>query len=134
MNRLRHPGLVIRPGAFLTEIIFQEPVFSYRSEISTEAQNLLRFIGLTLQPWLQHLQIRVTGHTDDDPVSGAICHSNVDLGFQRAAAAAEFLCREGRIPADRLTTASAGEHHPPYPNNSPENKTRNRTVTIQITR
>ncbi|MDD4735683.1 MAG: ParB/RepB/Spo0J family partition protein [Kiritimatiellae bacterium] len=134
MNALRHPGLTIRPGAFLTEIIFKEPVFSYHSEINAEAEALLRFIGNTLQPWIDQIQIRVIGHTDNNAITAGTYHDNVDLGLRRASAAVDFLHREGHIPANRLAAASIGELSPPYPNDTLENKTKNRTITIQITR
>ena len=133
INALAMPEVIIRPGAAKIEIIFREPVFSYRSEINAEAEALLVRIAQAVAPWKDAVQLRVCGHTDSDPITSSAYHSNVDLGLQRAAAVAEFLHRQGNIPAERLTASSTGEATPPYPNDQPANKSKNRTVTIQIT-
>ena len=133
IDALKQNGLTIRPGKIRTEIVFNEPVFSYRSEINAESEALLNHIAKALQPWISQTHVRVYGHTDNDPITSSAYHSNFDLGLQRAATVAEYLQRLGGIPSDRLFAASNGELKAPYANDTPATKAKNRTITILIT-
>lgn len=71
------------------------------------------------------IEIIVEGHTDN---AGSVDY-NWDLSTRRATAVVKLLAINGVAPA-RLTAAGRGMHHPIVPNNSPENKAKNRRTEI----
>ncbi|MBB1493408.1 OmpA family protein [Propioniciclava sp. MC1595] len=72
--------------------------------------------------------VKVEGHTDDTgPDAG-----NQALSEARARAVADHLTRHG-VPADRITVVGHGEAIPAHPNDSEENRARNRRVVIDFT-
>ncbi len=79
-------------------------------------------------------RIEVRGHTDDQPVTGALARrfpSNWELAGARAAEVVRLLAEEGIDPA-RMRAVSFGEHQPLGPNETPEQRARNRRVEIRL--
>lgn len=75
--------------------------------------------------------IRIEGHTDDVPIVTARFKSNWDLSTARATRViAEFIT--AGIHPSRLSAAGYAEFHPSSPNDSPENRARNRRVDVVI--
>ena len=72
--------------------------------------------------------IRVEGHTDDRADDA----HNLDLSQRRAQAVADWLVAYGGIDPARLTVVGLGEASPAYPNDSDENRARNRRVVITV--
>ncbi len=75
--------------------------------------------------------ISVEGSADNVPISSARYASNWELASQRAINVAKLLQSYGVDPA-RLSSTSYGEYRPVAPNDSEENKERNRRVDIVI--
>jgi len=71
------------------------------------------------------IEIIVEGHTDD---AGGVDY-NWDLSTRRATSVVKQLAING-VPPSRLTAAGRGMHHPIMPNNSAENKAKNRRTEI----
>jgi outer membrane protein OmpA-like peptidoglycan-associated protein len=71
--------------------------------------------------------IRVEGHTDDRGAEKA----NLDLSQRRAQAVVAYLVRKG-VAAARLEAAGFGEARPIAPNDTAENRGRNRRVEFVI--
>ena len=67
--------------------------------------------------------VDITGHTDTD----GDAKDNLDLSKRRAAAVKQFLVSRG-IKAERLETEGFGSTKPVAPNDTPENKARNRRI------
>lgn len=76
--------------------------------------------------------VRVEGHTDPTPIHTAEFPSNWELSTARATAIVHFMIESGGIPPDRLSAAGFAFYHPVAPNNTPENRTRNRRVDVII--
>ena len=72
-------------------------------------------------------RVLLTGHTDSDGEPDY----NVELGMKRAEEYKQHLMSLG-VDESRIEVNSVGESDPAVPNDSPENKQRNRRVTIQI--
>jgi outer membrane protein OmpA-like peptidoglycan-associated protein len=127
------PGArIIRQGA-AAQIVFDEALFSRRAELREEAGPLLQAVAKLLAPHAAAIRLDVAGHTDSDPVTpGGPYRDNAALGLARAAAAADVLRAQAALPAGRLTVSSPGGEQAPYPNDTPENKRRNRTVTMRV--
>ena len=79
-------------------------------------------------------QIRLEGHTDDTPIQTRLYPSNWQLSTARATAVLKFLIRQKSISLDRLSAAGYGEYRPLVPNDTPENRAKNRRVDVVILR
>lgn len=76
--------------------------------------------------------IIVEGHTDNVPISTYKYESNWELSTSRAVNVLRyFVVFKGQNP-ERFTAAGYGEYKPVAPNNSDENKAKNRRVNILI--
>ncbi len=74
-------------------------------------------------------EVRIEGHTCD---MGSDVY-NIKLSTERAASVYEYLVKEENIPKDRLSVMGYGESRPIVPNDSEENRQKNRRVEIIIT-
>ncbi|WP_027853733.1 flagellar motor protein MotB [Marinobacterium litorale] len=77
-------------------------------------------------------RVAIEGHSDNIPYSGARFESNWDLSSARALAVAHELFSDPRIDESRFQVAGYADSKPLVPNNSPENRSRNRRVEIVI--
>jgi len=76
--------------------------------------------------------IRVEGHTDDRPISTAIFPSNWELSSARATSVVRYLSDSHGIAPDRISALGYGEYRPIKPNNSVENRAKNRRVDVVV--
>lgn len=79
-------------------------------------------------------QIRVEGHTDDVPISTIKFESNWDLSMARALSIVKFFVENDFFPPEQLQAMGYGEFKPVAPNDTTENKRKNRRVEIRLTR
>src|SRR4051812_16461945 len=79
-------------------------------------------------PWV----LRVDGHTDVRPVSGANFKSNWDLSAARSISVVQYLVSLG-VPAQRLVAAGFGEFQPLDTANTEEAYKRNRRIELKLT-
>lgn len=77
--------------------------------------------------------IRIDGYTDTDPIKTVAFPSNWELSEARAKAVAALLRPELSKP-DRIAVFGRGADNPIAPNDTPENKAKNRRVEISIPR
>jgi len=77
-------------------------------------------------------KLEVQGHTDDIPIRTARFPSNWYLSAARAVSVAQELMLGGDIPERRFEVAGFSDTVPLVPNNSAENRARNRRVEILI--
>lgn len=79
--------------------------------------------------------IRVEGHTDDTPIGDKLKKkypSNWELSAARASAVARYIETKHHINPKRLESLGFSMYHPVAPNDTPENKQRNRRVEIVL--
>lgn len=77
--------------------------------------------------------LRVDGHTDDVPLSGAgRLRDNWELSSARALSVVKYLISEG-VPAERLVAAGFGENQPLDTTDSDEARARNRRIELKLT-
>jgi chemotaxis protein MotB len=80
-------------------------------------------------PWI----LRVDGHTDNSPITGAGPYkSNWELSAARAVAVAQYLISKGVEP-DRLAAAGFGEFQPIDQGTDEESRARNRRIELKLT-
>lgn len=77
-------------------------------------------------------EITISGHTDNQWEPSEMYSSNWDLSSRRAVAVAEVMQRVDDFSADRLLVMGHADTKPLAPNNSSENRRRNRRVEIAI--
>ena len=112
--------------------------------IDISASSLFKTGDATLQPEVldvlqqvaavlsrEDQSIEVEGHTDDVPIKTAQFPSNWELSSARASSVTRMLIDNG-VAAKRLAVVGLAENQPLAPNDSPENRAKNRRVTITI--
>lgn len=116
-------------------VTFTYGTFTRNTELSNEAREDLKAIATSIKANGNRFQVEVEGHTDSSKASGGKTQTgnNKALGLARAKVVANVLVKSGGLPATSVTTSSAGEANPPYPNTTPENQKKNRTVILKIT-
>lgn len=75
--------------------------------------------------------IEVEGHTDNMPISTNRFPSNWELSSARASSVVRLFIDQG-IVAKRLKAVGEADNQPVVPNDTPENRARNRRVTITV--
>ncbi len=78
--------------------------------------------------------VLVEGHTDDRPVTGGKFRSNWELSAARAFGVIRYFIEEENIKPERLSAVGYGEHRPLYPNDTEDNRAKNRRIEINIVR
>ncbi|MDP2209425.1 MAG: tetratricopeptide repeat protein [Bacteroidota bacterium] len=116
-----------------TVITFEEGLFTHGVKLKAQAFPILTSIGKLLDSHNGKLFLDITGFTDTIPVKP---HSkyldNTILGLQRAVAVVEQLRAVIHRPSSMFSVRSSGDINPPFPNDSPQNRSRNKTVVIRI--
>ena len=93
------------------------------------ADKLTRTAQVLLQ---QGLEIRVEGHSDDQPIHNATFQSNWQLSTARAMSVLSLLVEKGDFAPDRISVAGYGPYRPVADNATPEGRQMNRRVDLVI--
>src|SRR5690606_9283091 len=121
--------------------VFQsEVLFPSGSEVINEAgrAEMANLAGAILElqreiPPEINWVLRVDGHTDNIPLSGAGRYrDNWELSTARATSVVKFLIGEG-VPASRLVAAGFGEFQPLDEADTDEARSRNRRIELKLT-
>ncbi len=75
--------------------------------------------------------LRVEGHTDDVPISGTYAN-NMALSNARASNAWTYLVERHGLDPQRISTSGYGEYRPVAPNDTPEDRAKNRRIDIVV--
>lgn len=81
---------------------------------------------------IENYQVRVEGHTDNVPIRTTKYPSNWELSIARALSVVRFFIEYNYFLPDQLQAMGYGEHKPLYPNDTPENRAKNRRVEIRL--
>lgn len=125
---------VIPDGRGVRFVLREAVLFELGStDLRPEGQAALRRVAGALQGGTG--RIAVEGHTDDVPVAKPetlkrFPRGNIELSAARALSVWDFLSKECRIPESRLSVAGYGPHRPVAPNDSEQNRWKNRRVEI----
>ena len=117
------------------QLVFTDPVFVSADNISLEGWAALKAVAARLAALKTGARVQVTGYTDDVPLSRPTpeFQNNADLAAARARVAVEHLAQFSRANKALVYDAVAGDPaQAPYPNDSPQNRRLNRTVTLQV--
>lgn len=134
LKELWIPGAKVSYKDGQITVIFDTGLFQRGVKLLPQAKASLKALALQLRPYKNRVLVHVEGHTDNVPMPfGLIYRDNVSLGLQRAVVVVDYLRAEADLPASMFTVSSPGEASLIYPNDSPRNQLRNRTVLIRIT-
>jgi len=100
------------------------------AELSEDYYDVIDEIQAVLM--LQPGGIKVHGHTDSIPISTARFRSNWELSAARAVSVAHQLMRGDYLDQSRFEVTGFAETRPLAPNDTPENRARNRRVEVVI--
>ena len=112
--------------ALPTDVLFD----SGKSKLGARGRNALSDVGAVLGT-LQGRRFQVAGHTDDEPIRFSGFASNWELSTERALEIVNFLVKTGMRP-ETLSAAGYGEFDPVSPNDTSENKAKNRRIEITL--
>jgi len=118
-------GLVI---TFISEIFFD----SGKAEIRPDGKPALAKVAEVLNKRVIDSNVAIEGHTDNDPIKHSSWQSNWELSSARALAVLHYLVDEGSVSPKRLSANGYGEYHSVAPNDTLQNKQKNRRVEIVI--
>ena len=76
--------------------------------------------------------IRVEGHTDNSPINTPEFPSNWELSTARATQVVKYLVEKHALSPAKVSAMGYAEYRPMFPNDSPENRAKNRRVDIII--
>lgn len=105
---------------------------SGKADIYPEAKEVIKNIAALLTD--EPNRISIEGHTDNTPINTPEFPSNWELSTKRATNVLKYLLEELKFDPRRLTAAGFGEWHPVAPNDTPENKAKNRRVDLIVRR
>jgi chemotaxis protein MotB len=103
-------------------------------EVKKESHEMLNRIGEVLKK-MPDKMIRVEGHTDDVPIAEKSKYkfpNNWSLGARRAVNVVTYFIEKVKIDPARLEVVSYSKYRPLFPNNSAENRAKNRRIEIVV--
>jgi chemotaxis protein MotB len=103
---------------------------SGEAKILSDAATKLESTGEVL---MQHgLEVRVEGHSDDQPIHSALYRSNWELSTARAMSVLALLVDNGGFPPEKISVAGYGAFRPIASNATPEGRRMNRRVDLVV--
>jgi chemotaxis protein MotB len=117
-------GLVI---TFVAEVLFD----SGKSVLRKEAFPMLDKMISVIKQEVPNRNIGIEGHTDNQPIKYSNWKSNWELSTARATTVLHYLEDTGIDPR-KLQATGYGEYRPVVPNDTKENRQRNRRVEVVI--
>jgi len=116
-----HEGLVMQ---LAERTLFDSGVAS----LSLEAMPLLQKIGEIIAT--TDYDVRIEGHTDNVPIHTQAYPSNWELSTARAVSVLRYFVEAHQVSSRRISALGYGEYKPLVPNDTPEQRARNRRVEI----
>jgi len=81
---------------------------------------------------LHGLDLRVEGHSDDQPIHNGQFRSNWDLSTARAMAVMTLLVNDAGFDPKKISIAAYGQYRPIADNATPEGRRQNRRVDLVV--
>lgn len=116
-------GLVIH----ITESALFQPGQAYLTPAAMKALDVLAKVIRDVPN-----DIRIEGHTDNAPIHTTEFPSNWELSTTRATQVARYLIEKRDFSPAKISAVGYAEYRPIFPNDTPENRAKNRRVDIII--
>jgi tetratricopeptide (TPR) repeat protein len=120
------PGVTVLDNDSELKLSFENGLYSYESVLHDQGKEQLLMLGHQLEPYVDEIEIIVYGYSDDIEKSVEL------LNYYRAVRVVQFMTEKTQVPIGIFTIRDPGTTPSPFPNDSFENRSRNRTVVIQI--
>jgi flagellar motor protein MotB len=107
---------------------------SGRATLKPGGKEVLKRLGGVIKG-LSDKVVRVEGHTDNVQIAKPLRRTyptNWELSAARATTVVRFLQESVDVPPQMLVAAAYGEYHPIAPNDTPQNKQKNRRIEIVL--
>ena len=113
-------------------IVLKQPVLfdTGSAELKPDAGSILADIGAIIQKTRNPIDIE--GHTDNMPIHTSKYDSNWDLSFDRAYSVIKFMVKDVGLSPLRMKTVGYGEYRPIAPNDTLDNRSKNRRIEINV--
>jgi len=105
---------------------------SGRAELTEEMQGQMDQLAPVLKKLADKFDIVVEGHTDNVPIFTRQFASNWELSTARATNVVMYLLDRKGFPPKRMAAVGYGEYHPIVPNDTEQNRKRNRRVVFFV--
>ena len=111
--------------------VMESALFNEGSAVlQPKAREILDLVYARIKGLPNH--IRVEGHTDDRPIRTSRFPSNWELSAARATEVVRYFIDNHNMPPDKISALGYGKYRPIRPNNSIENRAKNRRVDIVV--
>ena len=115
-------------------ITFNEGLFATGINIKSHQFETLQKVSKVLSPFAGKITLNIIGSSDDIPITNnERFQNNEELSLFRAKAVFDIINKNSKIPVEDLMIGSLSSLNSVYPNDTPENRFKNRTVIINIT-
>ena len=105
---------------------------SGQAETTAEIDAVLARLAPTLRKLAEKQEVIIEGHTDNQRISNEYFDSNWELSTSRATSVARLLIDKYGFPPNRIGAVGYGEFRPVAPNDTPENRAKNRRVVFFV--
>ncbi len=127
------PGASIRPVGTSLRVVFDHGIFTSLTNFAPNAMDRLHTAARRIRPLLDSYGFIVEGHADSSPIIRAgPFSSNHELARARAEAAAAVLASALNVPAESIVAVGMAGQNPPFPEDTPTNRKKNRTVVLRL--
>jgi len=127
--KITEQGLVLSVPEAVGEKMFFD---SGKAELKPYAREILNKIHRVIVAIPNNVVIE--GHTDNVPIATREFPSNWELSTARSTNVLRYLVEDLKFPSNRISASGYGEFRPVAPNDTDENKAKNRRVEIIILR
>jgi chemotaxis protein MotB len=101
-----------------------------RADLKPRSKSILDLVATDIIQMPNH--VRVEGHTDDRPIRTGYYPSNWELSTARATQVVRYFTDMHGFPPDKISAVGFASYRPYVPNNSIENRAKNRRVDIVV--
>lgn len=105
-----------------------------KAELKPSVKKILYSFGNILRVY--NKRVRIEGHTDNIPIKTSMFASNWELSTARAISVAKYFTEElpsnERIAPSNFEVAGLSEYSPVAPNDTPENRQKNRRIEVIV--
>ena len=118
-------------------VVFTERAVLFASgsaELDHQAKEVLNDLAELISTLPQECKIIIEGHTDNVPIRTKEFANNMELSIARAISVLNYFTKVKGLPPERFAIVGYGEYKPIAPNDTEENKARNRRIEIIISR
>jgi chemotaxis protein MotB len=118
-------------------VVFTERAVLFASgsaELDRQAKEVLNDLAELISTLPQECRIIIEGHTDNVPIKTKEYANNMELSIARAISVLNYFVKEKGLPPERFAVVGYGEYRPVAPNDTEENRAKNRRIEIIISR